>query len=548
MIVRNYPDKKLSRIKISTVITLTIGLAFILASLIIIVHVNIEMRKQALNEAEAKALILLNRNMATHHYFSVDLKPRLFKLTEPVRPEGYFDPAWMSSTYAVRDIDKFFKSISSNNYYYKEAAINARFPENEADEFERVFIKKLNRNPELIKHSTVRNIKGRPFFVVLRRGEVMEESCLRCHSTPDKAPKDMVRYYGPERSFGRSMGEVVSAVSIRIPLEAAYAEANRYSLQLSFFMLTILLSLFLIQLFITRKMLLTPLSLIRNKALQIANEDGHLGEKIPEPFGRELNELTSAFNSMSESLGMQKNHLEKLVDERTDNLTKANEQLQKEIEERATTENKLQESLSEKELLLKEIHHRVKNNMHVISSILDLQAAYAKDKKISEVFAQCQNRIISMALVHEKLYRTKNLSEINFKDYLQTFSENLFDSYEKPSANITLKIDVQDIYLDLDTAIPLTLIINELVSNAMKHAFHGKKEGKITISLQRTDEEHFCLKVSDNGTGIPEGLDIGNTDSLGLQLVTLLTRQLKGELVLSRKKGTEFQITFKRKI
>ncbi len=161
------------------------------------------MRSQALVEAEAKARILLDRNLATHTYFSHDMKPNLFEWTEPFRSDDYFDPTWMSSTYAVRHIDQYFKSLSDADYYYKEAAINARSPENEADAYERTFLDWLNADPDLVIDTSVRVLDGKPYFVVMRRGEVMEESCLRCHSAPDVAPAGMVQVYGADRSFDR---------------------------------------------------------------------------------------------------------------------------------------------------------------------------------------------------------------------------------------------------------------------------------------------------------------------------------------------------------
>ena len=128
----------------------------------------------------------------------------------------------MSSTYAIREIDKYYRALESSDYYYKECAINARSPENEADAYEKSFIEEMNTNSGLLNRSVVRLLDGKPYFVVLRRNEVMEEVCLRCHSTPDKAPADLVRYYGPERTFNRKVGEVVSAISIRVPLAFAY--------------------------------------------------------------------------------------------------------------------------------------------------------------------------------------------------------------------------------------------------------------------------------------------------------------------------------------
>ncbi len=203
-------------LNINTRLIIIVGSVLIAFGIIIVVLVNYSMRRNALAEAEEKAKIILDRNLATHTYFSKQLKPDVFELINPWLSKEYFKPSWMSSTYGVREIDKYFKSMNDSEYYYKESAINARSIDNEADKYEASFLKKLNREPDLIHQSSIRTIDGKPYFTVMRRGEVMEESCLRCHSTPEKAPADLVKIYGSERSFNRNVGDVVSAISIRV--------------------------------------------------------------------------------------------------------------------------------------------------------------------------------------------------------------------------------------------------------------------------------------------------------------------------------------------
>ena len=186
--------------------------------------------------------------------------------------------------------------------------------------YERAFIAKLNADKKLESESTVRNIDGKPYLVVLRKGEVMEASCLRCHSDPRDAPKGLTDHYGSTRSFNRKAGDAVSAVSLRIPLSEAYAAANIFSLKLSAILLIVLACLFAIQYRIYRRYLLEPLNVMRDKANEIAMQEGHLGEEIPRPFGRELSELTTSFNKMSVKLRHDRDHLEELVNERTEAL------------------------------------------------------------------------------------------------------------------------------------------------------------------------------------------------------------------------------------
>ena len=194
------------KIKLALGFYLNLGLSIVFscAAIYLINGIKRQARDQALLEAENKAQLILDRNLAIHTYFSNTLKPQVFKLSDPIRPKEYFEPSWMSSTYAVREIDKNFKSLNSEHYYYKECAINARTPENEADEFEKAFIEELNSNPKLEYRSLIRNFDDDFYYVTLRRGEVLEQACLRCHSTPENAPQGLVNIYGPERSFNRS--------------------------------------------------------------------------------------------------------------------------------------------------------------------------------------------------------------------------------------------------------------------------------------------------------------------------------------------------------
>lgn len=204
-------------------------------------------------------------------------------------------------------------------------------------------------------------------------------------------------------------------------------------------------------------------------------------------------------------------------------------------------------SLAEKEVLLKEIHHRVKNNLQIISSLLNLQSESIKDHQILDIFQEAQNRIGSMALIHEKLYQSKDLARVNFSDYIRDLADNLFYSYEVNSQAVELNVNVDNILLAIDAAIPCGLIINELVSNALKYAFPRDKSGKVNIEMHWLDSEFLILSVKDNGIGLPEGLNVENTETLGLQLVSTLTKQLDGKLEVNSNSGsgTEFKLYLK---
>jgi PAS domain S-box-containing protein len=214
------------------------------------------------------------------------------------------------------------------------------------------------------------------------------------------------------------------------------------------------------------------------------------------------------------------------------------------ITHRKQMEAQIKDSLEEKEILLKEIHHRVKNNLAVISSLLELQSQYIKDKEDQELFRESQTRAKSMALIHELLYQSIDLKSIDFSEYMRTLINELFRTYLVDPGLVKLDMDLENVKLDINTSIPLGLIVNELVSNSMKHAFPDGREGTIKINF-KLEDDHYLMSVYDNGVGFPEDLDFKNTDSLGLRLVNSLTDQIDGIIKLDRSQGTEFKITFK---
>jgi adenylate cyclase len=200
--------------------------------------------------------------------------------------------------------------------------------------------------------------------------------------------------------------------------------------------------------------------------------------------------------------------------------------------------------LAMQEALLKEVHHRVKNNLQVISSMLNLQSSYTTDRRTLEMFSESRHRIESMALIHEKLYQSDNLTKIDFAEYTHTLCLHLFSAYGIRQEAIRLKIDVEGVILGVDTAVPCGLILNELVTNALKHAFPDGKLGEIGVHLHPQGTGSFLLQVSDNGIGLPAEVDFRHTASLGLQLVCTLTEQLNGTIDLDCQHGTTFTIVF----
>ncbi len=214
------------------------------------------------------------------------------------------------------------------------------------------------------------------------------------------------------------------------------------------------------------------------------------------------------------------------------------------ITESKKAEKEIKSSLKEKENLLREIHHRVKNNMQIISSMLNLQTKYVDDVEAIDVLQESQNRVKSMAMIHEKIYQSNDLEEINFADYIQSLVLNLLSVYNIDKNLVKSTFKIENITLNMETAVPCGLIISELISNSLKYAFPNKMQGEIIVTLKSIDDT-YELMIKDNGIGLPEGIDLDNLESLGLLLVKVLTEQIEGELIINSENGTEFKIRFK---
>jgi PAS domain S-box-containing protein len=215
------------------------------------------------------------------------------------------------------------------------------------------------------------------------------------------------------------------------------------------------------------------------------------------------------------------------------------------ITDRKRSDERIRASLKEKEVLLKEIHHRVKNNLQVISSLMNLQANQLRDKETAEAFRDSQSRVKAMSLVHERLYQSSDLAQIDFAGYVRDVTNHLLRSYQTGRHAVRLKVEVEPVSLNIDTAIPCALIINELVSNSLKYAFPNGRDGEIRIRMNHTDSDDLNLVISDNGVGFPEDIFWEQRDSLGLQLVRNLTDQLNGSIQCHLKKGAQFDIRFR---
>jgi len=216
----------------------------------------------------------------------------------------------------------------------------------------------------------------------------------------------------------------------------------------------------------------------------------------------------------------------------------------RDITERKMVENLILAALKEKEVFLTEIQNRVKDNMQIISSMLSIQSKGIKDKKIKAMFHESQDRIKSILFIHDRIYRSKNLSRIDFADFIRSLTNNLFSRQGSNILSIRLKREVEDIYLDIQKAIPCGMIIHELVSNSLKHGFPDDREGEILVKMRKDRKGKYVLIVKDNGIGLPEGIDFHKTNKIGLQMISSLVKQIEGKIEFMGKEGTTFTVTF----
>lgn len=297
------------------------------------------------------------------------------------------------------------------------------------------------------------------------------------------------------------------------------------------------------------KLFTQPLTKVVSAVNKIS--EGDYSQKLEIISRDEVGFLANSFNEMVDKIANSRHEMNKInkelenrIKERTKELETALKSLQKENIERKKAEIEISKSLHEKEVLLKEIHHRVKNNLQIVSSLFFFQSKQLTDPKIIDMFRDGQNRVKSMALIHEKLYQSGDLANIDFNEYVKKLTNFLFQSFGVNQHKIRLKNNINRVELSVDTAVPCGLIINELISNSLKHGLKDVEIGEIRIDMGYDENRRIILKVSDNGKGMPKDFDIEKSESLGLRLVNNLTLQLNGKVEYFVNNGTMVKINF----
>ncbi|MDH3972942.1 MAG: response regulator [Deltaproteobacteria bacterium] len=273
---------------------------------------------------------------------------------------------------------------------------------------------------------------------------------------------------------------------------------------------------------------------------------------IPKPIHQE--EVVARVNAhltihfLQKQLKKTNADLEQIVADRTKALTETNEALKSEIEERKKAEEEVTNALGEKNALLREVFHRTKNNMQVICGMLELQSQFIDDDILSNILKKTESRIMSMALVHDMLYKSKSLFLIELGQFIRELSINMQERYSSLNNNISFHFDLSEIPLNIDSAIPCGLVINELLANALMYAFPGGRAGSVSVAVSREKDDMIKITIADNGIGMPQGFDLKHVDSYGLKIASsIVEKQLQGNIEIVRSAGTAYEITFKEK-
>jgi two-component sensor histidine kinase len=396
-------------------------------------------------------------------------------------------------------------------------------------------LRALNAEHQILT-ARVYSSDGLPFADYIREGEKV--------LPPDSVLKPGHRFADNMLELSRIFlgSEVLGGIYLKSDLGQLQARVRNYIGIVSAAIFICLLFAFMITLRL-QKIVSGPIGHLAEVAKSVSKSNDY-SIRASKHGNDELGLLVLIFNDMLSRIQISNRELLVAHDMLEERVKERTRELENEIRERKTAEGKIKESLREKEILLKEIHHRVKNNLQIITSLLSLQSKNITDSKALGMFKDSQARVKSMALIHEKLYRSDDLARVDFGEYIQNLTSYLSRSFAIEGGKIRLKLDITDILFGVDCAVPCGLIINELVSNCFKHAFPNGGHGWINISLRQKHDDNLILTVADDGIGFPMGLDYRQTDSLGLQLINTLSEQLGGTLAMRSEQGTEFVITF----
>ncbi|OHD15804.1 MAG: hypothetical protein A2087_13480 [Spirochaetes bacterium GWD1_61_31] len=484
-----------------------------------VVGINFFLTRWEIEEAKEKVRQLTDVYLSIHRYFSEELKPTLFAEIEAGRLANWYEPVWMSSSFAISRIQDYVSQGIQERYRYRHAAINARNPEREADAGEAAFLRAMNEDPDLVQRSLFADYDGKPYFVVYNKGETIQADCLRCHSQPELAPPGLVEQYGDRRGFYLETGYISSVEVFMIPIGRLYENRQR---------IVVLIALVLLAcggigvvaiLAINQRHILTPLDTLSQTVSAITRDrrllESGINVSLYEP---EFRSLIWDFNELARELWQYEAHLEELVQSKTADLGKAVEAMR---------------------LLLREVHHRVKNHLSLIVSFADLQRMSVKSVESREVLSALIGRMTVIIVLHEMLHRSKQGDEVvQLKEYLELLLDRIAQSLiDDPALRCVWSVEDCTSPLGLKLT-DLGILITELVMNAIKYATLDSGGGGATIRIVAARQaDELVLRVTNPaqapavaapGAGASEKKLADDDEPLGTIIIESLMQDLGG--------------------
>ncbi|HYG67445.1 MAG TPA: DUF3365 domain-containing protein, partial [Anaeromyxobacteraceae bacterium] len=530
---------------------LSLGVVLVVASTVEVIAVTRELRAQALRDAVVMAEAALARNVATHAYLEEQLKPAVFPLLDGAAEPGYFDARWMSSTHTIREIEARFQELMRAagvpTRECREFAIGARTPANEASLDERAFLARAAADPSLVTWSDVREIDGRRYLVVMRRGETMDAGCLRCHGEPADAPAGLLRAYGSTRSFGRRDGELVSGVTVRVPLEEAYAEASLFAGSLSMTLLAVLAAALGIQFALQSRILVQPIRALAAAARAVARAPG-TAPAAPVACSRELRALTSVFNAMARRVARRDEQLERAVRHRTAALAAANAQLV--MRDRLASLGTLATGMAHE---LNNPLAYVKTNLSFLAERLEAAPGAAELEELRAAVRDAQHGARRAGVLVSDLMRfahpTAEARPVEVDVYAELSAALKLTGHRvKQAGRLELHVPVT-----LPRVRARELELSQVLVNLITNATDALPEGRGTLNLIRVAaaaaDGAVTIVVEDNGCGIPAELlprvfdpfvttkPIGRGTGLGLSVCHGIVTSMGGRIEVESTPG-----------
>jgi len=468
--------------------------------------------------------------VATHggFYVPVDERTRPNPYLDHVSEQNITTPSGkqltlMNPAYALRQMQEEFAEVYG--VFGHITSLLPLRPDNAPDDWERNSLELFEKGTKEVLEFTM--LKGEP-GLRLMRPLIIQKGCLKCHEHQ-----------------GYKIGQVRGGVSVSIPF-SIYLQEERQAATTQVVSYIIIMLIGLIALFRGNKVIISNIVEREKAQKSLQNSHDHL-EILVQERTLELSDVNTELHAeiTSRKLETEKSEKQRIATlSILADLNEASKRLKKEIKDRKQAQMQVQKNLEEKNILLKEVHHRVKNNLQIMSSLLHLQTLHIDDPRISKILGESRNRIHSMSIVHEMMYQNQDFARIDMKYYIYKLIDSIKPLYADSYNHIDIIDKCKSVEIDLNRAIPCGMIINELISNAMKHAFVNDSNGEITVGIENEDGEVHIF-VSDNGSALPPDFDLENINSLGMSIVTDLTDQLDGRFVINQKDGLKtFEVFF----